>query len=216
VSILTTHKDASDAAPTTRSIGASLQVLSLDACLRDIHELLDVLVAGETRLCSLSLGYLQEDGWSQLTRRLPNVVHLRELHLTHIVKRHSSSMDFVCAMQRNGSLHEVSGTSIQRYPLPDTPLFGAEELQRIRIYCQRNRMARELLQNASLLCDDTSDGHATTLLSLLPTLFAVLIPARRTHPNSIFAGLLQVACSGNSIGPRGRNKRLGPSSNGGR
>jgi hypothetical protein len=166
VSILTPHENASDVAPTARSIGASLQVLSLDACLGDTHELLDVLVVGEHRLCSLSLGYLQEDSWLLLTRRLPDVVHLRELHLTHVVKRHSSSMDFVRAMRQNGSLHEVSETSIQRYLVLHTPLFGAEELQKIRIYCQRNRMARELLQNASLLCDDTSSGHATTPVSL--------------------------------------------------
>jgi hypothetical protein len=110
----------------------------------------------------------------------------------------------VRAMQRNGSLHQVSEASIQRNPV----LFCNEELQKIRIYCQRNRVTRELLRNPSLPCD----CNAKKPLSLLPVLFQVLKTARRMLPNSMFVGLLQVSCSGNSIGPQGHNKRRGLSS----
>jgi hypothetical protein len=174
-----------------------LQVLSLDAELWDIDGLLSALGAGGHHLSTLSLGYVRPSSWSQLTGKLPDVVHLREIHLEHVLGTRCSSMDFVRAMKKNGSLHEVSCKTSQH-----TPLFCAEELQRIRIYCQRNRLTRQMLQNPSLPCDDTGDGHAETWLSLFPALFAILKPAKRTHPNSIFVGLTR--CSGNSIGPQGQ------------
>jgi hypothetical protein len=220
LSVLTA--DLSEQQLTTISIGSFLHALSLPDVFEDIDELLNVLVAGEHRLSSLSLGCVSDTSWSQFTRHLPNMLHLRELHLKTLIKWHVSSttgMDFVRAMRTNGSLHLVSEVSFYDIPIEygmgPSPLFTAAELQQIGIYCQRNQVTRELLQNSFSQSNDARDcvGSAKTSLSLLPKLFHVMKPARRMAPNSIFLGLL--CCTGGSngdsvIGPHGHNKRLGP------
>jgi hypothetical protein len=201
----------SERQPTTTTIGTSLRALNLESLFLDIDELLNVLVAGKHHLLSLSLGGLIDPCWSQVTQCLPNLVHLQELHLKRCMTRERPlSVDFVRAMRQNGSLHQVS----EKFYGHES-LCNAAELQQIAIYCQRNQMTRQLLQNLFLPNDDTDDDNAKTSLSLLPKLFHVMKPAKRIVPNSIFLGLL--ACSGGGgrescwIGPRGHGKRLGPS-----
>jgi hypothetical protein len=87
--------------PVAASVGASLQVLSLPNQFYDIQKLLDVLVHGEHRLSSLCLGGLRDNGWSQLTRCLLNLLHLHEFHLKLLrtsEARHAAST-FVRAMR---------------------------------------------------------------------------------------------------------------------
>jgi hypothetical protein len=209
---------ASDQGPTSTSIGSCLQVLTLPCRFDDIDKLLNNFVTGEHRLSSLSLGYLTDESWSQLTQRLPSLLHLREFHLKTLLKKHASSADFVYAMQRNGSLYQVSEISCydtqreDRFWHPPSPLFTSAESQQIAIYCRRNQVTRELLQNPYLPSSDARDGNAKTSLSLFPKLFHVVKPAQRMAPTLIFLGVL--ACSGGNgdclIGPHGRNKRLGP------
>jgi hypothetical protein len=207
-SILTT--DDKDQQPMIASIGASLQALSLPYLFQNIDVLLDVLVAGAHHLSSLSLGCLTFTSWSQLIRRLPDLVHLKELPFQF--DRHQqneiSSVDFVRAMRKNGSLCRVSEIYLQSKARFPTPLFRATELQKIRIYGQRNQETREMLQNPCLPCDEINIGSTKTPLSMLPILFHVMKPAKRVAPNCVLVGLL--ACSG-TLGPEhSHKKRLGP------
>jgi hypothetical protein len=191
------------------NIGMSLHSLILPSWFNNIDALLNALVTGEHHLLSLSLGSLTDICWSQLTHSLPSMLHLRKLCLMRVSSSHVSSADFVNAMRKNGSLHqvvsEISFYVDRRY----NPLFSAAELQQIQTYCQRNRSTRELLQNPSLPCDDTN--VAKTLLSLFPMLFRAMQPAARMTPNYALVGLL--ACS-SILGPNdhGHRKRLGPHS----
>jgi hypothetical protein len=196
-------------AAATASIGASLHALCLPERIRDIQELLLVLVAGEHHLSSMSLGSVSALCWSQLTRCLPNMLHLQELRVKQLFERDASSTDFVRAMRQNGSLYRVSETTVQTTAFAASmPLFNAVELQQIQVYCQRNLVTRELLQNQPVSSCEACNGHGETLLSLLPRLFHVMKPAWRMAPNSIFVGLL--ACGDDTrlpplIGPRADN-----------
>jgi hypothetical protein len=199
--------------PTTKSIGSHLQALNIPSRLEDIDELLNVLVADEHRLSSLSLGSLTDTSWLQLTRCLPKMVHLREFHVQYLDKAHASTSDFVRAMQKNGSLHRVS--EIKARSRGVEPLFSADEWQEIQSYCERNHKMRELLQDPYLPCDDTREFNAKTLLALFPKLFHAMKPAERVAPTYILAGLLACGggdsgsgCGGCLIGPSGLGKRL--------
>jgi hypothetical protein len=202
--------------PTTTSIGSRLQALNLPSRLEDIDELLNVLVADEHRLSSLSLGSLTDTSWLQLTRCLPKMVHLREFHFEYLDKTHASTSDFVRAMQNNGSLHRVS--EIKARGRVVEPQFSADEWQEIQSYCERNHKMRELLQDPYLpcddtrACDDTREVNAKTLLALFPKLFHAMKPAERVAPTYILAGLL--ACGGGDSGSSSGGCLIGPSSHG--
>jgi hypothetical protein len=200
---------ANELQPATTSVGSCLQALNLPSWFEDIDELLNALVASAHRLSSLSLGHLTDTSWLQLTRCLPSLLHLREFHLEYIYKGEASTLEFVRAMQKNGSLHRVSEISARS---GDEPLFSTEEWQEIQSYCQRNLKMRELLQDPYLPRDDTRDINDKTLLSLFPKLFHAMKPAERVAPTYILAGVL--ACGGGGsggclIGPSGHGKRLG-------
>jgi hypothetical protein len=203
--------DDGDPEPGAKSIGESLQALNLPYLFDNIDVLLNVLADGAHHLSSLSFGLLTATSWLQLTRGLPNLVHLKELHFN--LSRHRqndvSSVDFVRAMQRNGSLCRISEICFLSNATFPTPVFSATELRKLRIYGQRNQEAQELLQIPFLPSDDTSASRADALLSLFPMLFHVMKPAQRLAPNCVLVGLL--ACS-SVLGPdHSHVKRLDPS-----
>jgi hypothetical protein len=78
--VLTTNDDGALRSTTRTSIGASLRALSLPYCVANIDVLLNVLLAGAHHLSRLSLGLLTFTCWTRLISRLPDLVHLHELH----------------------------------------------------------------------------------------------------------------------------------------
>jgi hypothetical protein len=205
--------------PGTAYMASSLQSLHLQYEFEEIGDLLRGLVMGH-RLSSLSLYWLTDNSWSQLSLQLPNMLYLCKITIANLLQKQgrsrSMAMAFVHAMRKNGCLHKVSQvtgyveyTSGPRCIQCGHRLFTATQLQQIRRYCERNRATRELLQNPNL-CDgdDAHGGEAKTPLCLFPKLYEVMKPARRMAPNFILMGLLACDRRETSIRPRDRNKRL--------
>jgi hypothetical protein len=176
------------------SVGSLLQVLELDSPFIDIAVL---LVGLTSQISTLSLGSLNRAASWQLTRYLPDMMKLRNLHVKRIWDCDPAT--FPPAFRRNGSLQSVSFHSVG-----GRGFFGTAEKRRIQSYCDRNRCAHVLLQK---LDDDGPMHHHAdaTSLCLCPLLLHAVKPAWQMAPSAFLGGL--VACK-EAIGPRERVKRV--------
>jgi hypothetical protein len=176
------------------SVGSLLQVLELDSPFIDIAVL---LVGLTSQISTLSLGSLNRAASWQLTRYLPDMMNLRNLHVKRIWDCDPATLP--PAFRRNGSLQSVSFHSVGGWGF-----FGTAEKRRIQSYCDRNRCAHVLLQKL----DDGGPTHHhadATSLCLCPLLLHAVKPAWRMAPSAFLGGL--VACK-EAIGPRERVKRV--------
>jgi hypothetical protein len=121
------------------SMGSLLRVLEWDTHLRDIAVLLAALTNKRSQISTLSLRSLDGVTSRQLTRYLPDIMNLRNLHVKRIWDCDPAT--FPPAFRLNGSLQRVSFHSVSGWVL-----FGTAEKRSIQSYCDRNRCTCSLLQ----------------------------------------------------------------------
>jgi hypothetical protein len=192
--------------------GSSLQALDIDCeQIDDIQEVLRMLTKKECPISSLTLSHLSETTWLQLIRYLPLIVCLRELELGcwNNIGCHRDA--FLHALRKNGSLEQVSIFTLHRHhywpSFEGQPVRIDSVVRWIRSCCDRNRIARGLMQNPTTNGTDEGDEISQTLLPLLPLLCRVATQAPRTAA-TVLVGLLM---DNDSIGPhrQGKRKRKG-------
>jgi hypothetical protein len=142
-------------------------------------------------LWRVQLSNLPAVGCNVVCDCLPNMVHLRELHIDHDMAsdEHAELATNLCrAIRSNGSLRRLSTAQ-------EFPTFGNPLLARVAgAAMERNRYFSERLR------DDLGDQRNDTgslARAILPRLFTAASRSSRMMPNFIFSGLLS---AGNGIG----------------
>jgi hypothetical protein len=188
--------------------GSSLQALDIDCKqIEDIQEVLRMLTKKECPISSLTLSHLSETTWLQLIRYLPLIVCLRELKLGcwNNIGCHRDAL--LHAMRKNGSLDQVSIFTLHRHhywpSFEGQPVRSGSVVRWIQSCCDRNRIARGLMQNPTTNGTDEGNEILQALLPLLPSLCRVATQAQRTAA-TMLAGLLM---DNDSIGSHRQGKR---------
>jgi hypothetical protein len=164
-------------------------------------------------------------GLKDVAENLPHATHLRALSTKESRNIHGDSLchcngnlnadALVRAVQCNGSLHSVdvevepdhAKTVRRRSGESKWPLLGERRLRLMGAYCERNRMAPQLLAKRLDLLDDEHDK--VQQLQIVPPVFAAMQPAWKMSPNTLLIGLTAAAGPA-TIGRHGDSlKRIG-------
>jgi hypothetical protein len=142
-------------------------------------------------LWRIQLSNLPAVGCNAVSDCLPNMVHLRELHIDHEMASDEDAglaTELCRAIRSNGSLRRLS--TVQEFPTFGNPLLASIAGAAI----ERNLYFSERLHDD--LSDQRNDNESLAR-AILPRLFIAASHSSRMEPNFIFTGLLS---AGNGIG----------------
>jgi hypothetical protein len=185
----------------TNCMGSSLRVLELRDELRFLSDrVLRPLTMKESQLVKLTLDDLSVFCSRKLTRYVPGLQRLRELHLFF---RHCFHFEpFLRALRKNGSLHVVS-VSCKNDARDIVPMLGSLDCRTMQSMCDRNRWAPGMLRALG----SNEDNLKTALMPLpfIPSLCKVVAQSPRLAPTFLLAGML---AADDAIGFIFREKRM--------